>query len=407
LAHQTAQLFLDGSTTPLFVDVGAGGLLERNFIRFGDGSATVSGRAQVSRLRWTNNAMIIPLEGGEAHFLHRELLAENDEHINFPFAQRFNDGTIWLTHSIGTHVVNERTVRRWSLDNGQHWTEPAIASISPINSYQLDDGEIIALTAWDQNYTTTHNVFVHRWPNPTTNKTQRTASVELPWSSQLFLHRTMIEAGDGSLIQTAYARMEDQHRFRAFTLRSTDGGNSWVYGGTIGFDPESPFDTGFSEPAIVRLADDTLLALMRTGSPVNVGPLMQSKSTDHGLTWSDPVPIAEFGVDPHVIRLSNGALVASSGRPGVYLLVDFSGTGDHWQEIPVYDGVGSSYTSLLEVEPNLVMLLYDESGFGGADLSIDVPNRLYAIYVRIVPEPTAAAAMLVALCVRRRSRCGA
>lgn len=392
--HAAARLYLDGATTPLLSYGGAGGSLGRNLLRFGDGSSTVRGGANVASLRWTNRSMAVPLEGGQVEVLSRRVLAQSDEHINFPFAKRFDDGTIWMTHSIGTHTVTERGARLWSLDNGATWTEPGIASISPMNSHQLDDGRVVALTAWDRTFSRTHDVVIHTWAGPRSEKTTRTVQVELPWSAQLFLHRTMIEAGDGSLIQTAYTRMEDQHRFRAFTLRSTDGGQSWAYHSTLGFDPASAFDTGLSEPAMVRLTDDTLLALMRTGGPTDVGPLMQVKSTDDGLTWSDPVQIAEYGVNPHVIQLASGALVASSGRPGVYLLIDLTGTGEHWQQVPIYDGSTSSYTTLLEIEPNLVMLLHDESGFMGTDLPDGRPNRLYATYLRVTPVPEPAVTAL-------------
>lgn len=396
-SHQTAQLYLNGSIEPLLSTTAAGGNLGRNFIRFGDGSSTVSGAVEISHVKWSNRLMAVPLTGGQIEIHNRTLVVENaEEHLNFPFAQRFNDGTVWMSHSVGTHTVTERGARLWSLDNGNTWAEPTIDSISAINTHQFDDGRIISLGAWNRAYTTKHDILVRRWSSPTSNKTQSSVTIELPWTAQLFLHRTMIRAGDGSLVQTAYTRMEDQQRFRAFTLRSTDDGETWSYGGTIGFDPNAPFDTGFSEPTIVRLADDTLLSLMRSGSPGDVGSLMQSKSTDHGATWSTPQQIADFGVDPHVIRVASGALVASSGRPGVYLLVDLTGTGDHWEQIEIYDGPGSSYTSLIEVEPNLVMLLHDESGFNHTNVPEGVPNRLYSTYVRIVPEPGTASVVLTA-----------
>lgn len=407
-ANGTARLYLNGSSSPLFSQQAVGGNLGRNEIRFGDGSSTVVGAAQISQLSWTNKAMRVPINGGEVSFLGRQLVAENaDEHVNFPFATRFGNGAIALSHSVGTHTTPaERGELVWSPDNGQTWTTTTpIPILAAWNSHQFDDGSVIALAAWNtsQARMAHDDVLLRRWTSPDAGFTTERIGIELPWASTLAIHRSMVRAADGSLVQTAYGRGVDDDYDRSFTLRSIDNGASWSYGGTIGFDPTGP---SFNEPTIVNLSDGTLLALIRTQVGGTIGPLVQSKSSDFGVTWSDPVKIADYGVDPHVIRLTNGALVASGGRPGIFLLVDLTGTGDHWQQIPFYDGLGSSYTTLLEVEPNRVMVLYDESGFYQfPDLPDGVPNRVYATYIDIVPEPGAAGTLLalsLAWFMRRR-----
>jgi hypothetical protein len=67
------------------------------------------------------------------------------------------------------------------------------------------------------------------------------------------------------------------------------------------------------------------------------------------------------------------------------MMVDITGTGDHWQPIiPVYDGLGSAYTTLIEVEPNVIDLFYSESGMSGEKLPYDQTNRI--MITRIVVQ---------------------
>lgn len=54
-----------------------------------------------------------------------------------------------------------------------------------------------------------------------------------------------------------------------------------------------------------------------------------------------------------------------SGRPGTYLWIDFSGTGEKYHQFTIYNGSGSSYASVLETAPNEVLVIYDQSDFAG------------------------------------------
>ena len=46
------------------------------------------------------------------------------------------------------------------------------------------------------------------------------------------------------------------------------------------------------------------------------------------------------------------------------MLLDFTGTGRSYQRCTLYGGSGSSYASILETEPNRLLVIYDESDFG-------------------------------------------
>lgn len=64
------------------------------------------------------------------------------------------------------------------------------------------------------------------------------------------------------------------------------------------------------------------------------------------------------------------------------MLVDFSGTGENFDRIPVYSGPGSSYASVVELEPGKLMVLYDMSSFG-SKRNEDTFNRIVASVYKI------------------------
>lgn len=89
--------------------------------------------------------------------------------------------------------------------------------------------------------------------------------------------------------------------------RSTDGGLTWTFHGLMARDDRSPW-LGFCEPGAERLADGSLLAVLRTDC-VRQGPMFQVRSLDGGKTWTQPERIHPFGVRPHPLLLENGILV--------------------------------------------------------------------------------------------------
>jgi len=147
----------------------------------------------------------------------------------------------------------------------------------------------------------------------------------------------------------------------------------------------------FGEPVLVRLKDNSLLCLYRTGA---TKPINQCYSTDGGDTWSSPMPLpgSQRGVAPDVTLLSNGALLAHAGtRPGHDIFVDFSGTGKYWKKVswPYWDyepengpntGWGCSYASIAEVEQNKILLVTTESDFDEI-YRFDGNNRLFYLNI--------------------------
>jgi hypothetical protein len=394
-----ARLYLDGSTTPTLAF--SGGTIPSgssiNAMSFGDGSSSVTGSANIASLRWTNNDMAIPLTGGQVNILKTSVVDANAKDMNFTFAHRFTDGTISLSHSVGQHQVDETSAVRISHDNGLTWQTPPPTAILPTgSSTNLPGGGAAMVNRYDADASahTQWGLMTYKWNSSTAIPTQTLSSVTFPFATGgMIAHRSLVTLDNGNWVASTYGSdSADPSVSRVYAIGSSDQGQTWSYLSTIGTG-NGPTGEGYNEPSIVKLADGSLLALLRTDNTQS-GPLMQAKSTDGGSTWSAPVQVADYGVDPDVIRLQNGALVASSGRPGVFIMVDMSGTGDYWQEVPMYSGVGSGYTTLVELEPNLVGMFYDESGFNGAVLDPALlPNKvlLTTFSVQGVPEPTALA----------------
>lgn len=413
-----ARLYLDGSTTAAvsFDGGNVSGAPGQNEIMFGDGSSGVVGKANIANVRWTNNSMAIPLTGGQVNVVKTTVVkTNNDQNMNYTFAHRSADGTISLMHSVGEFAGGLTFPYEVSHDNGQTWqTPPSGQDFPTINSMNLPGGGAAMVNTFDAD-TSAHATWgfkTYKWNSPSSGvvSSDTYSTVTFPFPVQgMLMHRSLIELDNGNWVTTLYGQdPTNAPKESAYVLGSTDQGHTWTYLSTIG-GGVGPVG-GYNEPSLVKLADGSLLALLRTSSDTATGPLFQTKSTDGGRTWTTPVQIADYGVDPDVIRLQNGALVASSGRPGIYIMVDFSGTGDHWQEVPLYSGTGSSYTSLVELEPNVIGLFYDESGFVGTDLDPALlPNRIVMDTIRIqaVPEPATMPLLMLggsALMFRRARR---
>jgi hypothetical protein len=145
---------------------------------------------------------------------------------------------------------------------------------------------------------------------------------------------------DRSLFAVTYPSIpaEPPHAFGSACFRSTDNGRTWELRGRVPHlmdpvaDPKANLRAGFSEPAFEILPDGSLYAVLRTTDGHGIGPMYDTRSRDHGVTWTRPRPFAPNGVMPRLLRLDNGVLVLSSGRPGVQLRFSASGNGDDWSQ---------------------------------------------------------------------------
>ena len=122
--------------------------------------------------------------------------------------------------------------------------------------------------------------------------------------------------------------------------RSTNNGEHWDIIGKIPYIPDLVNDAngkkrlalGFTEPGFEILSDGTFLCVLRTTDGYGDSPMYITRSSDQGVSWSEPKVFTPSGVLPRLLQLENGVLVLASGRPGVQLRFSFDGKGEKWTD---------------------------------------------------------------------------
>jgi photosystem II stability/assembly factor-like uncharacterized protein len=167
---------------------------------------------------------------------------------------------------------------------------------------------------------------------------------------------------------------------RTFIVTSTDKGKTWDYLSTVAVPQKGdPVGEGFVEPAITLLEDGRLLCVMRSGHHY---PLYSSWSSDGGKTWTAPLYTGfDRGCDPCMITLQDGRVALSWGRryPEGWSLVSPEGDkgrfvypgegynnlsisddgGKTWNTSKIDKNTGSCYSTIFEVEPNVIFCQVD------------------------------------------------
>ncbi len=163
--------------------------------------------------------------------------------------------------------------------------------------------------------------------------------------------RSCLTLADGSMLSfdsTCIAEPKTNSRNAEeslLALVSHDRGVSWQslsvaapyqagafpYAGYAHADCLQPWEHGYYEGSAVQLADGRIYVVMRSGG--GGVPLGHVWSADGGRTWTAPRPIDRrvCGVAPKLLKLADGTLALCHGRPGIFVMFDPSGTGEHWQ----------------------------------------------------------------------------
>ena len=302
----------------------------------------------------------LPDSGWEITVERVQTLAQmRGHHTNFPFAEILPNGDIMVEYSVGQHGGKEWKRALVSHDRGATWAEPNQATHC-MNQAVRVDGTVVSLWCWGGEERE-EGLFDGRlfWSEDGgATWGQKTVPVKMPAGVKAFTHRSMVAMPDGSLLCTYYSNRPGQAKYHSGLLRSTDAGATWEYFGDIAYDPQAPGE-GYCEPVVARLENGDLLCMLRTG-----GPMFQTRSTDGGKTWAEPHVVQDHGVCPDLCLMGNGVLVCAYGRPNAGIMFSYDGTGRKWEDAQdLYRGTGSSYTTVREVEPGLLMYFYDQSGF--------------------------------------------
>lgn len=164
------------------------------------------------------------------------------------------------------------------------------------------------------------------------------------------------ELPDGTLLLGVYTG--DGGFSYGGVVRSTDHGKTWSAPIPIGKEAKLPLD---AETDVIRLKDGTLYAALRS-SKIN---MHYATSPDGGLTWSPVKDIGFPGHAPHFTRLSTGAILMTHRVPQTALHVSRDECRT-WQGPYVLDSVGGAYPATVELKDGSVLVVYYEEGEGSA-----------------------------------------
>ena len=302
-----------------------------------------------------HSAKLVPIEAS--------IVESGPEDMNFCFATRYDDGSIHLNHSKGIHTITEYGCNDISYDNGKTW-QHSNTSVCGINSFQNLKGEKIQISCWNHKQAPEHVLSIVRYDDASKKKEViAKAKVALPFECSFHTHRAVIRLKNGRLLACAYGTRKGDRKLLSFIIASDDDGMTWNFLSILADDPQGVTAEGPNEATLCELVNGRITALYRDGGNDR---LRQKFSSDGGLTWSEATTLKFFqgAAAPYMTRLSDGTVVVVSGRPDVYLLIDFTGTAEHFQSVCLYHGAGSSYATVIETAPSELLVLFDESNFG-------------------------------------------
>lgn len=216
------------------------------------------------------------------------------------------------------------------------------------------------------------------WTDPCEVNTSPIASSSLSWyacGGSGAGH--IIELADGGLLMPLAGTMSTTDEpgtgvetDRCFLLRSDDGGDNWEYWSTVAYDAAGIIH--FCEPGMARLANGTLVCLMRTHhKPQRQDNLWFTWSDDDGVTWSPPKRSALWGYPADVMQLRDGRVLAVYGYRktpwGVRgCLSDDGLTWDKRNEFVIREGGIATPATATDINPlidSLNMMQYWHTGY--------------------------------------------
>jgi hypothetical protein len=217
---------------------------------------------------------------------------------------------------------------------------------------------------------------------------------------------------NGRLIATGYGMKSGEKQYENFLMSSEDRGRTWRYYAKIADATGLPDGAeGPNEIAMVELADGELMTVFRVGGTKD-WKLRRAYSHDQGRTWSPADTLPAYSVEPSLVRTANGTIALSTGRPGIHLWLSTDLRATTWQDIdfvaihnrwaqdktyrinsfddpynpggePVWQT--SSYTEIIEIAPNRLLMVYDRSAKPKPENNADL-TRIFVVPIEIIRE---------------------
>lgn len=212
------------------------------------------------------------------------------------------------------------------------------------------------------------------------------------WHVGLYITGSVLKVGQ-RWIASIYGYKGDAPFYSSMLIASQAKATTWRYYSTISdADPSLAEGKGFEGPcetSFIQLADGDLMAVFRVGNGKG-WPIYRSYSHDGGRTWTKPDALPAESVEPQAIRISNGTIALSTGRPGIFLWLATDPRATSWQKldllayhnsvmedpsaritsflgapypsttVPAWPWPTTScYTAMVETAPNRILFAYD------------------------------------------------
>ena len=346
----------------------------------------------------------------------------------FPSLIRQPDGTLWaiMNAYADIHVSDSFSYLSRSRDGGLTWDEPRVIGDAGLSHLLLADGSAVVIPYYlrprangvigapcniisPKGRLTMRpaGVNVGNWPKPLKSLGADLATAGFVFNGQV------IRGRKDEYLTTLYGHFEGDKKYSLVLAESGDGFAWRIRTVIAGADCALPGEEGPCESALCRLNDGRLMCVFRLASFV---PLGQCFSDDDGKTWSKPVAIKPHSVEPSLAVLAGGILALSSGRPGISVWFDAAGKGADWQAVNILEqhnaahpqdlinpdsrkawggaeklireglrGFTSSYTELMRLDDNHLLLIYDRLGLGWSAIPDESPetNSVWVMRLRV------------------------
>lgn len=247
---------------------------------------------------------------------HVIVAREHHRHLAFPDACRLSSGAVLVVYREGRDHVDRSgrimvTQCRHPL-RGLVFEPPQVVCNTDLDDrdpsiVQLADGTLLVnffrfdVETWTPRLAiVTSRDMGKSWDDP--------VDLHIPgFARGLASSDAVIDLPNGDLIMAVYGEADDG-RNGSFLIRSQDRGRTWPMLVPLAV-AQAPI---FEEPAIVRLSDGRLLALLRADRQGR-GYVYQSISVDEGFTWSTPEQLNLWGYPADALVLADGRVLASYG----------------------------------------------------------------------------------------------